>query len=143
MHLMWHNYFFLHSREKQVFLTEYTEMFVIAGGMATFYIIVNCYIHVLMYTYYFLSTLGPEWQRKLGYIKPKLTILQMVIIRTLFIIIGVYEILLTYILLLNIWATRHNNSFYDLILYKNFCLLSIKNPLIGEFQTKLLWNIKN
>lgn len=50
----------------------------VGGGMATFSIMLNSFIHVLMYSYYFLATLGPETQKKLAKIKPKLTILQMI-----------------------------------------------------------------
>lgn len=41
-------------------------------------LMLNTFIHVIMYTYYYLSALGPEWQKKLAPWKPKLTMLQMV-----------------------------------------------------------------
>ncbi|CAG9858971.1 unnamed protein product [Phyllotreta striolata] len=50
----------------------------IGGGMASVPIIVNSFIHVLMYTYYYLSSLGPEWQKKLSPWKPRLTMCQMI-----------------------------------------------------------------
>lgn len=50
----------------------------VSGGMATFPIIINSFVHVLMYVYYLLALFGPEMQKKLGKWKPRLTILQMV-----------------------------------------------------------------
>ncbi|XP_068894323.1 very long chain fatty acid elongase AAEL008004-like [Tenebrio molitor] len=50
----------------------------IGGGMATFPIFVNCIVHVFMYTYYLLASLGEEWQRRVASWKPKLTTFQMV-----------------------------------------------------------------
>ncbi|CAG9829107.1 unnamed protein product [Diabrotica balteata] len=50
----------------------------IGGGMASLPPFVNSFIHVLMYTYYYLSSLGPEWQKKLQPWKPRLTMLQMI-----------------------------------------------------------------
>ncbi|XP_017772349.1 PREDICTED: elongation of very long chain fatty acids protein 4-like [Nicrophorus vespilloides] len=50
----------------------------VGGAMYTFPIIINSFIHVLMYTYYFLSALGPQWRQRINHLKPKLTMLQMV-----------------------------------------------------------------
>lgn len=50
----------------------------VGGGMATFPIMVNSFIHILMYTYYLLATFGPDWQSYLAPMKPKLTMLQMI-----------------------------------------------------------------
>ncbi|KAJ3666122.1 hypothetical protein Zmor_001577 [Zophobas morio] len=50
----------------------------VAGGMVLFPIMINTFLHVLMYTYYLLSSLGKEWQMKLEKWKPRLTMLQMV-----------------------------------------------------------------
>ncbi|XP_074105558.1 very long chain fatty acid elongase AAEL008004 [Cotesia typhae] len=47
------------------------------GGMWTFIMMPNCIIHVIMYTYYLLASLGPKLQKKLAPWKPWLTILQM------------------------------------------------------------------
>lgn len=49
-----------------------------AGGMVSVPLMLNSFIHVMMYTYYYLSSYGPEWQKKLAPWKPKLTIMQMI-----------------------------------------------------------------
>ncbi|KAK4885928.1 hypothetical protein RN001_002199 [Aquatica leii] len=49
-----------------------------AGGMITFTVLINSFIHILMYSYYFLSSFGPEMQKKISGIKSKLTMLQMI-----------------------------------------------------------------
>lgn len=48
------------------------------GGMATFPIVVNSSVHVIMYTYYLLSSQGPKIQKMINPIKPYITIMQMV-----------------------------------------------------------------
>ena len=48
------------------------------GGMATFPIVVNSGIHVIMYTYYLLSSQGPKVQKIINPFKPYITIMQMV-----------------------------------------------------------------
>nr|CAI5864090.1 unnamed protein product [Callosobruchus analis] len=50
----------------------------IGGGMFAIPVMMNLIIHVMMYTYYYLSSLGPQWQKKLAVWKPKLTIAQMI-----------------------------------------------------------------
>ncbi|XP_023015132.1 very long chain fatty acid elongase AAEL008004 [Leptinotarsa decemlineata] len=59
------------------YLLTYIGCKFVGGGMASFPVMVNSFIHVLMYTYYYLSSLGPEWQKKLAPWKPRLTIAQM------------------------------------------------------------------
>lgn len=41
-------------------------------------VILNLFIHVLMYSYYFLSSFGKKWQKRLTPWKKKLTMAQMV-----------------------------------------------------------------
>ncbi|KAL3288755.1 hypothetical protein HHI36_003190 [Cryptolaemus montrouzieri] len=48
------------------------------GGMMTFPILINCSIHVLMYIYYTLASLGPEWQKKLAPWKSRMTAAQLI-----------------------------------------------------------------
>ncbi|XP_056630032.1 elongation of very long chain fatty acids protein AAEL008004-like [Diorhabda sublineata] len=50
----------------------------VGGGMASVPSMLNSFIHVLMYTYYYMSSLGPEWQKKLRPWKPRLTMCQMI-----------------------------------------------------------------
>ncbi|XP_066146951.1 very long chain fatty acid elongase AAEL008004-like [Euwallacea fornicatus] len=50
----------------------------VGGAAASVPLMLNSFIHILMYTYYFLSSLGPKWQKKLAPWKPKLTIAQMI-----------------------------------------------------------------
>nr|CAD7398518.1 unnamed protein product [Timema cristinae] len=47
------------------------------GGSATFPMILNAIVHVLMYTYYLLTLMGPRMQRRLNKVKRYLTIIQM------------------------------------------------------------------
>ncbi|XP_043264048.1 elongation of very long chain fatty acids protein 1-like [Colletes gigas] len=49
----------------------------IAVAMASFMVLVNCFIHVIMYTYYYLSTFGEKTRRVINPFKPWLTIMQM------------------------------------------------------------------
>lgn len=50
----------------------------IAGGMSRFPIIINSTVHVVMYTYYLLASLGPEWQKKIAHWKSKITTMQLI-----------------------------------------------------------------
>ncbi|CAH0551350.1 unnamed protein product [Brassicogethes aeneus] len=50
----------------------------VGGGMTTFAILLNSFIHILMYTYYWLSSFGPEMQARLKPWKPRLTMAQMI-----------------------------------------------------------------
>lgn len=49
-----------------------------SGGMWTFNIIPNSAVHVVMYTYYFVTSLGPESQKRIAPFKPYVTRLQLV-----------------------------------------------------------------
>ncbi|XP_050498401.1 elongation of very long chain fatty acids protein-like [Diabrotica virgifera virgifera] len=50
----------------------------IPGGMFALPVMMNLLIHVFMYTYYYLSSLGPEWQASIASWKPWMTISQMI-----------------------------------------------------------------
>lgn len=47
------------------------------GGMGTFHALLNCVVHVVMYTYYGLSAMGPRYQKYLWW-KKYLTTIQLV-----------------------------------------------------------------
>ncbi|XP_046812938.1 elongation of very long chain fatty acids protein 1-like [Vespa crabro] len=49
-----------------------------SDGMGTFLPLMNCSVHVIMYTYYFLSTFGPNIRKNIHRYKFLLTIIQMV-----------------------------------------------------------------
>ncbi|KAH3832237.1 hypothetical protein DPMN_105518 [Dreissena polymorpha] len=44
-------------------------MFVFAGGFGTFHALLNSFIHLVMYTYYFMAALGPRYQKYLWWKK--------------------------------------------------------------------------
>ena len=50
----------------------------VPGGMLTSIILINNSVHVMMYTYYLLSTGGPMLQNLVRLFKPWITIIQMV-----------------------------------------------------------------
>ncbi|CAL7946957.1 unnamed protein product [Xylocopa violacea] len=56
-------------------------------GMAMTIPVVNCSVHVVMYTYYLLSSFGPSMQKLTAPVKPLITIMQMV----QFVILMVYS----------------------------------------------------
>lgn len=47
------------------------------GGLALFPIILNSFVHILMYTYYLIANFGPKWQAWVAPVKPYITIIQM------------------------------------------------------------------
>lgn len=49
----------------------------VAGGFSTFHALLNSFIHVLMYIYYGLSALGPEYSKYLFW-KKYMTKMQMI-----------------------------------------------------------------
>ncbi|XP_055298943.1 elongation of very long chain fatty acids protein 4-like [Sitodiplosis mosellana] len=54
-------------------LVKYT-----AGGMILFSVVLNSFVHVIMYSYYSAALFGPEIQRKLIGIKKNITLIQMI-----------------------------------------------------------------
>lgn len=50
----------------------------LAGGMVLFSVVINSFVHVIMYSYYFAALFGPAVQRKLEGIKRNITLIQMV-----------------------------------------------------------------
>jgi len=48
------------------------------GGMILFSIILNSFVHVIMYSYYFAALFGPTVQNKLQTIKKNITVIQMI-----------------------------------------------------------------
>ncbi|XP_068594700.1 elongation of very long chain fatty acids protein 7a isoform X2 [Brachionichthys hirsutus] len=48
-----------------------------AGGMGTFHALLNCFVHVIMYTYYGLTAMGPKYQKYLWW-KKYLTTIQLI-----------------------------------------------------------------
>lgn len=52
------------------------------GGHSTFFGFLNTFVHIIMYTYYMLSAMGPQYQKYLWW-KKYLTTLQMVV-KTIF-----------------------------------------------------------
>jgi len=49
----------------------------ITGGHGTFSNLVNNIVHIIMYTYYMMSAMGPQYQKYLWW-KKHLTLLQLV-----------------------------------------------------------------
>lgn len=49
----------------------------VTGGLGTFHALLNCVVHVIMYTYYGLTAMGPKYQKYLWW-KKYLTTIQLV-----------------------------------------------------------------
>lgn len=60
-----------------------------ANGQLMTAVILNSSVHVLMYTYYLLSSMGPEMQKRINFIKPTITRIQMF----QFVFIAVYALI--------------------------------------------------
>lgn len=52
--------------------------FISTGPMATFPILLNSIVHIVMYGYYYLTSLGGEVSQKINKFKKYITIMQMV-----------------------------------------------------------------
>lgn len=50
------------------------------GGMASFPILINSVVHIVMYTYYQVAIMGPQYQKYVIKYKKYVTIIQLVII---------------------------------------------------------------
>jgi energy-converting hydrogenase Eha subunit C len=50
----------------------------VSGGMITFSIVINTYVHLFMYTYYLLTAMGGGVREKISTIKPLVTVIQLV-----------------------------------------------------------------
>jgi hypothetical protein len=59
----------------------YIYFYTTIGGTPAFAIVINAYVHLFMYTYYFLSSFGGAIQVKVMKIKPAITIAQLVILK--------------------------------------------------------------
>lgn len=81
-------FFILRKKEKQVsFLHLYHHAMMpicswigvkfLPGGHGTLLGLINSFIHIIMYSYYFLAALGPQFQKYLWW-KKYLTVMQMV-----------------------------------------------------------------
>lgn len=62
----------------KLYIIRSKKVMFVSGGMFAVPVMLNLFIHALMYSYYFLSSLGKEWQKRIARWKPKLTIAQMV-----------------------------------------------------------------
>ncbi|CAG9765609.1 unnamed protein product [Ceutorhynchus assimilis] len=59
-------------------IVAWTSCKYIGGPMPSVHLMMNCFIHVLMYTYYYLSSKGPVWQKRINPWKPWITRAQMI-----------------------------------------------------------------
>lgn len=50
----------------------------VGGGMLSFSVVLNSFVHIVMYTYYFLALFGPNMQKKLKWFKKSITTLQII-----------------------------------------------------------------
>lgn len=53
---------------------------ILAGGMASFPILVNSIVHIVMYAYYQIASMGPQYHKLATKYKKYVTIIQLVII---------------------------------------------------------------
>lgn len=56
----------------------------VGGGMLQFSVVINNLVHIVMYFYYFLATLGPKLQTRLQSFKKFITTFQMVSFKEIF-----------------------------------------------------------
>lgn len=95
------------------------------GGHSTFFGLLNTFVHIIMYTYYLLTAMGPQYQKYLWW-KKYLTALQMVIIS----VFGWFiENFVGFIDLFNIGSihshhgSRISTPLYRMQLSKSLCLV--------------------
>jgi len=106
-------FFVLRKKEKQItFLHMYhhTVMPMISwactkyypGGHGTFIGVINSFVHIIMYFYYMMSAMGPQYQKYLWW-KKYITTLQMVWSLHLTIILILYHVIVKYAVVRLIW----------------------------------------
>lgn len=61
----------------QIFSDTIPDSLPISGGLGTFHALLNCVVHVIMYSYYGLTAMGPSYQKYLWW-KKYLTTIQLV-----------------------------------------------------------------
>lgn len=63
---------------KQILTFYLLILFFNSGGHSTFFALLNTFVHIVMYFYYMVSAMGPDYQKYIWW-KKYLTSLQMVI----------------------------------------------------------------
>lgn len=73
-----------HHVSNLIFLWYYLKYILYLDERATFVVLINCFIHVIMYLYYFMAAWKPKLQQMISPIKPIITKLQMASINIIF-----------------------------------------------------------
>lgn len=88
------------SYQRIFFWLIFLCFFFLAGGMVLFSVVINSFVHIIMYSYYFAALFGPAVQRKLEGIKKNITLIQMVISKFS---ISIFKFLNDNFLLVSVW----------------------------------------